>query len=352
MCYGAMVVVSLPALGKSLVVACEARAPPPARPPVASTAPVNLDENPPATFADLFSILQGEWLWLALTIAVTLLWTMAQIEIPGALQQVTEAWTNKESLFGLSSESEFFSAAINILKDFKVQAITESQVAERVVSLFRSISLVRPTRVAGYVWSPVLRQLGCDGPIVDFVLLQVSVMGLDSIRHFLLSTLGERVRQRLRVRLYTAMLQQEIGFFDANAKGQLMSMMGEDVARMQQAVTDNITSILQQFITICLCARQVLKISPKATLLVVASVPLLSAASIMAQKSSRARSRIAFESARENAATASEVLTNARTVQAFTAEEIEAVKYAERMARHTFSKVLSAVASIVNVIGH
>ena len=134
--------------------------------------------------------------------------------------------------------------------------------------------------------------------------------------------------------------------------GQLMSMMGEDVARMQQAVTDNITGIIQQLATIWQCARQVLMISPKATLLVVASVPLLSAASIMAQKSSRARSRVAFDSARENAATASEVLTNARTVQAFTAEEIEAVKYAERMARHTFSKVLSAVASIVNVIGH
>ena len=59
-------------------------------------------------------------------------------------------------------------------------------------------------------------------------------------------------------------------------------------------------------------------ISKRATLLVVAAVPLLSAASIVAQQSSRARSRIAFESAREHAATASEVLTNARTVQAFT----------------------------------
>jgi hypothetical protein len=51
---------------------------------------------------------------------------------------------------------------------------------------------------------------------------------------------------------------------------------------------------------------------------VVMAVPLLSMASIVAQQSSRARSRIAFESAREHAATASEVLSNARTVQAFT----------------------------------
>ncbi len=44
--------------------------------------------------------------------------------------------------------------------------------------------------------------------------------------------LSTQVRQRLRVRLYAGMLQQEIGFFDANSKGQLMSMMGEDVTRM------------------------------------------------------------------------------------------------------------------------
>ena len=32
---------------------------------------------------------------------------------------------------------------------------------------------------------------------------------------------------------------------------QLMSMMGEDVARMQQAVTDNMTGTITQLTTIC-----------------------------------------------------------------------------------------------------
>ena len=44
-------------------------------------------------------------------------------------------------------------------------------------------------------------------------------MVLDSMKHFVMSTLGERVRQRLRVRLYASMLRQEIGFFDTNSKG-------------------------------------------------------------------------------------------------------------------------------------
>jgi len=267
-CYGAMLVVSLPALGKTVMVMCEGKGPAPPSRPVTAKSPVDLNENPPVTMSDLFSILDGEWAWLGLAIAVTLVWAWFVNYMPVAYSAVTLAVQKKEPM---------------------------------------------------------------DGPIFNFVRLQVSVMVLDSAKHFVLSTLGERIRQRLRVRLYTAMLQQEIGFFDANSKGQLMSMMGEDVARMQQAVTDNMTGTIMQLTTIYQAAKMVLSISPYATMLVVAAVPVLSAASIMAQAASRKRSSTAFESARETAATASEVLANARTVQSFTAEDMEAVRYAQSM---------------------
>lgn len=267
-CYGAMIVISLPALGKTLVVMCEGKASPPPAQARSKAASHDLDDYPSVTLTDLFSILDGEWMWLGVAIAVTLIWAWCQNFMPVAFATITTAVHNKEAL---------------------------------------------------------------DGPIFNFMRLQVTVMVLDSARHFMLSTLGERVRQRLRVRLFQAMLKQEIGFFDANSKGQLMSMMGEDVSRMQQAVTDNIAGTVMQLTTICQCAKMVLSISPYATMLVVAAVPVLSFASIFAQASSRARSKAAFESAREIAATASEILSNARTVQSFTAETMESERYAERM---------------------
>jgi len=53
-CYGAMLVVALPALGKTLVVMCEGKsAVPPAR-PVTAQPPADLNDNPPVTMADLF----------------------------------------------------------------------------------------------------------------------------------------------------------------------------------------------------------------------------------------------------------------------------------------------------------
>jgi ATP-binding cassette subfamily B (MDR/TAP) protein 10 len=88
---------------------------------------------------------------------------------------------------------------------------------------------------------------------------QVSLMLLDSGRHYLLRTLGERIKDRLRKRLYTSILQQEIGFFDANGKGELMSMLGEDVSQMQMAVTDRITSTLTNLTTVVFGAYKVIE---------------------------------------------------------------------------------------------
>jgi hypothetical protein len=208
-CYGAMLVVTLPALGKTFVVLCDGKtvAPPASR--MVTAKPPRDEEGAPATLVDLFSILDGEWAWLGLAIAVTLLWAWFMNSMPVVWAALTAAVQKKEPM---------------------------------------------------------------DTPIFNFVKLQVTVMVLDSVKHFVMSTLGERVRQRLRVRLYGAMLQQEIGFFDANSKGQLMSMMGEDVSRMQQAVTDNMTGTIVQLTTICQCAKKVLEISPYATLLVIGAV--------------------------------------------------------------------------------
>ena len=69
--YGAMLVISLPALGKTIVVVCEGQGTAhPAR-PITAKPPVDLDANPPVTLADLFSILDGEWLWLMCIFAMT-----------------------------------------------------------------------------------------------------------------------------------------------------------------------------------------------------------------------------------------------------------------------------------------
>ena len=49
---------------------------------------------------------------------------------------------------------------------------------------------------------------------------------------------GERVVSRLRRRLYEHLLRQEMGFFDAQKSGDLVSRLGSDTLLLQQATIE------------------------------------------------------------------------------------------------------------------
>ncbi len=64
----------------------------------AAAAACNLDDYPPVTLADLFSILDGEWAWLLLTMAVTLMWAWHLNYMPVAYSAITTACQRKEAM--------------------------------------------------------------------------------------------------------------------------------------------------------------------------------------------------------------------------------------------------------------
>jgi ABC-type multidrug transport system fused ATPase/permease subunit len=174
-------------------------------------------------------------------------------------------------------------------------------------------------------------KLDLAGPIRGFVFLQGIVIVLDGGRHFILSVLGERIRQKLRVQLYASLLKQEVTYFDFNARGELLSLLGEDVHRIQQCLTDQILGFLTAVATLIYGGYKVVTISPKATVLVLLSFPILSVANLLAQGSCRKKAMEVVSASRSNVSMATEVLNNPRTVQSFGAEEREAARYAESL---------------------
>lgn len=192
--------------------------------------------------------------------------------------------------------------------------------------LLTVLNMALPAAFAG-VMTACREKTPLDGAIAHFLTVQGTIIIVECGRDFLMSTLAERVRHRLRKMVYEGMLMQEIAFFDANAKGQLMALMGEDVVRIQQAVTDQIIATIDSLTTICYGTYRVISLSPLATLFVLAAVPLLTLSSVMAQGASRRKAITAYEASRDTAHMATEVLTNARTVQSFSAEEREVVRY-------------------------
>ena len=191
-------------------------------------------------------------------------------------------------------------------------------------------SLAIPTTFSA-VMNACREKLDLAVPIRTFVFLQGVVILLDGGKHFILGILGERIRQKLRVQLYASLLRQEIAYFDFNARGELFSLLGEDVHRIQQCLTDQILGFLTAVATLVYGGYKVVTISPKATVLVLLSFPILSIANLLAQGSCRKKAQEVIAASRSNLSMASEVLSNPRTVQAFGAESREAARYAESL---------------------
>ena len=69
-----------------------------------------------------------------------------------------------------------------------------------------------------------------------------AVMGVAmALRYYLFMTVGERVVTRLRARLFKTLMDQEIGFFDGQKTGDLISRLASDTAVLQTSVSANIS---------------------------------------------------------------------------------------------------------------
>merc|ERR1712023_540121 len=64
-------------------------------------------------------------------------------------------------------------------------------------------------------------------------------------RGFIFNASGERVVARLRIRLFRAILQQEIAFFDRNKTGELLSRLSSDTSKLQDAATASVSMFLR-----------------------------------------------------------------------------------------------------------
>eukprot|EP00292_Cryptomonas_paramecium_P006233 CAMPEP_0113683488 /NCGR_PEP_ID=MMETSP0038_2-20120614/13344_1 /TAXON_ID=2898 /ORGANISM="Cryptomonas paramecium" /LENGTH=386 /DNA_ID=CAMNT_0000602869 /DNA_START=186 /DNA_END=1343 /DNA_ORIENTATION=- /assembly_acc=CAM_ASM_000170 len=201
-----------------------------------------------------------------------------------------------------------------------------------VLTLMQTVSsLVIPSTFSA-VMNATREKLDLLVPIRSFLFLQCFVIIVDAAKHFLLGILGEQIRTKLRDQLYSALLKQEITYFDFNSR-EFTSLLGEDVMRIQQSLTDQVLDMLTAIATLVYGSYKVVTISPRATLLVMLSFPILSLANLVAQASCRRKAQEVLAVSRANTSMAAEVLANPRTVQAFGAEEQEAERYASSLRR-------------------
>ena len=163
------------------------------------------------------------------------------------------------------------------------------------------------------------------------VLWLISLFGLmglaTTLRAYLFTVSGERIVIALRAELFKRLLAQEQALFDVTSSGAWVSRLSDDCAKVQSALTVNL-SMLARYVIGALGALVALSlISVELTLVMVAVVPITVVAAALYGRALRRLSRAVQGRLSEANSVAQEGIAGIKTVRAFGREAWESGRY-------------------------
>src|SRR5205807_6660488 len=141
------------------------------------------------------------------------------------------------------------------------------------------------------------------------------------VETYMTGWVGERVLADLRTTLFGHLQKLSLGFYERNRAGVIISRLTNDVEAIDQLVTDGVTSLVQNTLTLLGTAIILFILDWRLALATCAVLPLMSIATAIF----RTRSARAYAAVRERlglvTATLAEDIAGMRVLQAFTREE-------------------------------
>lgn len=172
------------------------------------------------------------------------------------------------------------------------------------------------------------KDLGLINQLGMIMLLFLAIQSLAAaLRYYLFTLAGERTVKRIRSELFNSLLEQEIGYFDGQKTGDLMSRINSDSTVLQNTLSVNISMILRNAAGAVGGLVFLFYTSWKLAILLLIVLPPL--ALLAAKFGGRVRtiSRNVQESLGNASAIADESLSNIRTVRSFAAEPLESERF-------------------------
>ncbi|KTW28416.1 hypothetical protein T552_01678 [Pneumocystis carinii B80] len=145
-------------------------------------------------------------------------------------------------------------------------------------------------------------------------------------RLFLMRIICERVISKLRSRLYQNTLKHDLGFFDVNASGDLISRLSSDTAVVAKSLTQNISDGLKYLISTIVGLGMMTCISAQLTSVMMLIIPPIVFGSIFYGQYIKVLSK-KIQKALGDLIKISEDLGNIHIIKAFTGEIIELRRY-------------------------
>ena len=138
---------------------------------------------------------------------------------------------------------------------------------------------------------------------------------------------GERILADLRKRLFAHLQRLSLGYYERNRAGTIISRLTNDVEALDQLVTDGVTSLFQNSLTLFGSVIILFFLDWRLALATLSVFPLMSiATAIFRRRSSRAYRRVRERLAGVTA-TLAESIAGMRVVQAFTREDHHAAHF-------------------------
>ena len=150
-----------------------------------------------------------------------------------------------------------------------------------------------------------------------------------SVQTYLVSWVGERALQDLRIRIFTHLQGMSIGFFTRNRPGVLISRITNDVDALDQLISTGVVTLFSSTLTLVGVVVIMLALDVKLALLVFLTFPLLAIASLVFRIVAASAYRITRERIAEVTAYLQESLTGVRVVRSFAQEERHVARMGE-----------------------
>lgn len=188
----------------------------------------------------------------------------------------------------------------------------------------------------------LINQMG----IVMLILLTIQSFAT-ALRYYLFTLAGERTVKRIRSRLFDALLEQEIGFFDEQKTGDLMSRINSDSTVLQNTLSVNISMILRNLAAAVGGLMFLFYTSWRLAILLLLILPPLAWLAARFGGKVRKISRSVQESLGNASAVADESLSNIRTVRSFAAEPVESKRFLRAL-----DKALGIAREKIRLVAH
>ncbi|XP_016018842.2 ATP-binding cassette sub-family B member 10, mitochondrial [Rousettus aegyptiacus] len=153
----------------------------------------------------------------------------------------------------------------------------------------------------------------------------------NAVRVYLMQTSGQRIVNRLRVSLFTAILRQEVAFFDKTHTGELVNRLSADTVLLGRSVTENLSDGLRAMAQASVGTAMMFFVSPHLAAFVLSVVPPVSVLAVLYGRYLRKLSKRTQDSLAQATQLAEERIGSIRTVRAFGKETAEIERYTSRV---------------------